>query len=437
MIHVLIPCHNNKPHVLELLGCLEQQSYKDFTVIVVDDGSMDGTEASVKSAFPNIAVLKGDGNLWWTGGNELGLQHIGLTARPNDFVLLLNNDLVVRSDYIEKLVRTSLANGRALVGSTLIDINDPSWVEGAIQVDSRLRLTVNRNKEVIEATGWDNNVDVLSGRGTLVPIEVFRHLGGFNKERLPHYGADYEFTTRAKRAGYRLVVCHEAKVYAKLDITGFEVPKGRILSVRECWSLLFSPKSKTNIIYYSHYVWLCSEKRYRLRNLMESTCGIVGSTIFATRYGLAVKYAFMPVKLVFVLGPKLMMRMCVKMYSFVMTDYPFKPSDIEKVGLSADQLIRQGILEEATFLGCRLLKFRKDGWSKCEDQNACTVDERGKILALRRRSFNYCHKVQIDLHKIRIVIGRRRGTTEELKPGREWRIDGEGAVPKKALDELP
>jgi len=170
---------------------------------------------------------------------------------------------------------------------------------------------------------------------------------------------------------------------------------------------------------------------------MESTCGIVGSTIFATRYGLAVKYAFMPVKLVFVLGPKLMMRMCVKMYSFVMTDYPFKPSDIEKVGLSADQLIRQGILEEATFLGCRLLKFRKDGWSKCEDQNACTVDERGKILALRRRSFNYCHKVQIDLHKIRIVIGRRRGTTEELKPGREWRIDGEGAVPKKALDELP
>jgi GT2 family glycosyltransferase len=437
MIHVLIPCHNNKPHVLELLGCLEQQSYTDFTVIVVDDGSMDGTEASVKSAFPHVAVLKGDGNLWWTGGNELGLQHIVLTARPNDFVLLLNNDVVVRSDYIEKLVRTSLANGRALVGSTLIDINDPSWVEGAIQVDSRLRLTVNRNKEIIEAAEWDNNVDVLSGRGTLVPMEVFRDLGGFNKEKLPHYGADYEFAMRAKRAGYRLVVCHEAKVYAKLDITGFEVPKGRILSVKECWSLLFSPKSKTNIIYYSHYVWLCSEKRYRLRNVMESTCSIVGSTVFATRYGLAVKYVLMPLKLVLLLGPKLMMRMIVKMYSFVMMDYPFMPSDIEKVGLAADQLIRQGILQEATFLGSRLLQFRKDGWAKCEDPFACTADERKKILALRRRSFNYCHKVQIDLHKIRIVIGRRRGTAVELQPGRQWSIDGEGTVPKKVLDELP
>lgn len=437
MIHVLIPCHNNKPHVLELLGCLEQQSYKDFTVIVVDDGSMDGTEASVKSAFPNIAVLRGDGNLWWTGGNELGLQHIARTARPNDFVLLLNNDLVVRSDYIEKLVRTSLANGRALVGSTLIDINDPSWVEGAIRVDSRLRLTVNRNKDIIDAAQWDNNVDVLSGRGTLVPIEVFHHLGGFNKEKLPHYGADYEFTTRAKRAGYRLVVCHEAKVYAKLDITGFEVPKGRILSVRECWNLLFSPKSKTNIIYYSNYVWLCSEKCYRLRNLMESTCSIVGSTIFATRYGLAVKYVFMPVKLVLVLAPKLMVRMCVKMHSFLTMDYPFMPSDLEKAGLIADQLIRQGILEEATFLGCRLLRFRKEGWSKCEDSYEWPADERGKILALRRRSFNYCHKVQIDLHKIRILTDRWRGTPVEREAGRQWSIDGKGDVPKKALDELP
>jgi len=436
MIHVLIPCHNNKPHVLEVLGCLEQQSYKDFSVVVVDDGSTDGTEASVKSAFPNIAVLKGDGNLWWTGGNELGLQHIALTARQNDFVLLLNNDLVVRSDYIEKLVRTSLANGRALVGSTLVDINDERWIEGAIQVDSRLRLTVNRNKEVIETAEWDNNADVLSGRGTLVPIEVFRQLGGFNKDKLPHYGADYEFTTRAKRAGYRLVVCHEAKVYAKLDITGLQVPQGRILSVRECWKLLFSPKSKTNIIYYSNYVWLCSEKRYRLRNLIESTCSIVGSTVFATRYGLAVKCAVMPLKLIFV-GPQLIIRAFLKMYSFVMLDYPFTASDIEKVGLTADQLMRQGILEEATFWGCRLLKFRKEPSSKSEGPYEWTAEERRKILALRRRSFNYSHKIQIDLQKIRIVTRRWRGATAELEPGRQWSMEREGNVPKKALDELP
>jgi len=436
MIHVLIPCHNNKPHVLEVLGCLEQQSYKDFTVVVVDDGSTDGTEASVKSAFPNIAILKGDGNLWWTGGNELGLQHIALTARSNDFVLLLNNDLVVRADYIEKLVRASLANDRALVGSTLVDINDPRWIEGAIQVDSRLRLTVNRNKEVIEAAEWDNNADVLSGRGTLVPIEVFRRVGGFNKEKLPHYGADYEFTTRAKRAGYRLVVCHAAKVYAKLDITGLQVPEGRILSVRECWSLLFSPKSKTNIIYYSHYVWLCSEKRYRLRNLIESTCSIVGSTVFATRYGLAVKCVLMPLKLIF-LVPQLMMRASLKMYSFLMMDYPFMPSEIEKVGLTADQLIRQGILEETVFLGCRLLKFRKEASSKSDDTYEWTVEEGGKILALRKRSFNYCHKIQIDLQKIRLLIRRWRGTTVEVEPGRQWSVEREGHVPKKALDELP
>ena len=169
---------------------------------------------------------------------------------------------------------------------------------------------------------------------------------------------------------------------------------------------------------------------------MESTCSIVGSTIFATRWGLAVKYAFMPVKLVFVLGPKLMMRLCAKTYSFLMMDYPFKPSDIEELGLTADQLIRLGILEEATFLGSRLLQFRKDAGTKCEDPQACAGDERGKILALRRRSFNYCHKVKIDLHKIRILTGRRGGPALKLESGRQWNADGEGNVPKKAVDEL-
>ena len=54
MVHTLIPAHNNKPEVLEVLGCLEGQRHGDLTVLLVDDGSTDGTGEEVRRRFPRV-----------------------------------------------------------------------------------------------------------------------------------------------------------------------------------------------------------------------------------------------------------------------------------------------------------------------------------------------------------------------------------------------
>src|SRR5262245_35479807 len=99
MVYVLIPAHNDKPEVLSLLRSLERQSYQGCNVILVDDGSTDETDKEVTSRFPGVTILHGDGNLWWTGANVLGINHILSQAKQGDYVLLLNNDLVVDDDY--------------------------------------------------------------------------------------------------------------------------------------------------------------------------------------------------------------------------------------------------------------------------------------------------------------------------------------------------
>jgi GT2 family glycosyltransferase len=286
MVHALIPAHNNKPEVVEVLHCLERQQYGDVQVLLVDDGSTDGTGEEVQSQFPHVRILRGNGQLWWTGANVLGVSDIMERADNRDFILLLNNDLSMDDDYVGALVTCSEHLGRAMVGSTIVDDERRDRMVAGLRLDRRLRITERTDASAIRQSEYDDQVDVLPGRGTLVPIEVFQRIGTFNGRRLPHYGADYEFSIRAKRAGFRLAVSHRAKVYAKLRITGLYPPDRPRISVSECLRLLCSRKSTANLRYYLNYVWLCSEPGDKWRNTLSHGVGLLLDTVGKTVVGL-------------------------------------------------------------------------------------------------------------------------------------------------------
>jgi GT2 family glycosyltransferase len=285
MVHALIPAHNNKPEVLEVLGCLEGQRHVDLAVLLVDDGSTDGTAEEVRRRFPRVRLLHGDGQLWWTGANVVGVADIMERAKAGDFVLLLNNDVSIDEGYVGELVACSESLDRAIVGSTIVDDERRDRMVAGLRLDRRLRITEQTDASAMRQSDYDDQVDVLPGRGTLVPVEVFRRIGTFNRRRLPHYGADYEFTIRARRAGFRLAVSHRAKVYAKLRITGLYPPDRARISVTECIRLLCSRKSTANLRYYLTYVWLCSEPGRKWRNTLSHGLGLLLDTVGKTPVG--------------------------------------------------------------------------------------------------------------------------------------------------------
>ena len=285
MVYALIPAHNNKPEVLQVLRCLERQRYGDLEVLLVDDGSTDGTGEEVRRRFPRVRVLQGDGQLWWTGANILGVSDVTERARTGDFLLLLNNDVSMDDDYVGELVKCSEHLGRAIVGSTIVDDERRDCMVAGLRLDRRLRVTEQTDAAAIRESEYDDQVDVLPGRGTLVPLEVFRRIGTFNRRRLPHYGADYEFSIRARRAGFRLAVSHRAKVYAKLRITGLYPPDRPRISFAECARLLCSRKSTANFRYYLNYVWLCSEPGDKWRNTLSHGVGLLLDTVGKTVVG--------------------------------------------------------------------------------------------------------------------------------------------------------
>ena len=231
MIYAVIPVKNRLSFTRRCLGDLAGTVGGEVTTIVVDDGSTDGTGEVLAREFPWVVVLRGGGDLWWTGAMNLGVAWVLERANDRDYVLALNNDTRFDASYLESLVETAEAAAPALVGSLAVDETSGVVVEGGVRINwlTAKRLAIAEGMAVTDLDSWRPppvSVDVLPGRGTLIPLSAFREVGLFDASNLPHYGADYEFSRRAARAGFRLLVSYDAMLGVQPTQTGLHASRG-------------------------------------------------------------------------------------------------------------------------------------------------------------------------------------------------------------------
>ncbi|MEK7519654.1 MAG: glycosyltransferase family 2 protein [Patescibacteria group bacterium] len=212
MIFILIPIHNRKELTLACLASFAKQTRTDRQFVIVDDSSTDGSGEAVGVQYPSATIIRGTGDWWWTKSMNEGMHSILQKAQPGDFVLTINNDVEVGPDYLQKLVETSERRGRALAGSLVKNLYDGSIQDAGVQ--ARWDKFFFPKLEYDQTKKENGRIDALAGRGVLIPIEVFQKIGLYSTT-LPHYAADYDFSMRAKRRGFTLVISYEAVVYSK------------------------------------------------------------------------------------------------------------------------------------------------------------------------------------------------------------------------------
>ena len=211
-IFCVVPVHNRIDMTVQFLDSLDKQTVQEpISVVIVDDGSTDGTAEALhnRSGRLPIQLLTGDGNLWWGGSVWRAIQHIRTIAQPKDWVFLANNDTILDPDYIAHLHETATNNERSVVGGRSFEI----WPDGTRHPVSSGFLVDTASLAVLAVDGDFSEireVDALAGRGILIPLAALAD-ATMHPRLMPQHFADLNLTSQLKARGFTLVIDHRAE----------------------------------------------------------------------------------------------------------------------------------------------------------------------------------------------------------------------------------
>jgi GT2 family glycosyltransferase len=260
MLYIVIPVFNRLKYTRECLLSLRQQTCQDFRVVVVDDGSTDGTDLMLAQEFPEVEVVTGDGNLFWTAGVNLGIRRA--LALGASRIMTMNNDLLVMPDFIDRMLFWADQRPDAVLGSLELDVATGQPVYGG----ERLDWATNTRHDLLAELPANQRqglhpVTYLPGRGLLIPLKVIETIGLFDEKRLPHYLADFDYTSVARIHGFPVYCNYDARLSTYPEESGQEQTR-RHRSLRGYYQHLFGIRGGGNLRNFTHFSFKNCPPRY-------------------------------------------------------------------------------------------------------------------------------------------------------------------------------
>lgn len=200
---------NNVRDAAISLESLSAQTYPAREIILVDNGSTDGSLAALRARFPAATFLENKENLGFAAGNNVGLRYA--SERGHDYMMLLNNDIKAAPEMVEKLVAAAESDRSiGMIGPAVHDFDDRpdnfGWrFNRRWGYSVKVRANDAAGREILE-------VDTLSGCSLMVRREAYEKIGGLD-ERFFLLVEDVEWCLRCKDAGFRVVTALNAKIH--------------------------------------------------------------------------------------------------------------------------------------------------------------------------------------------------------------------------------
>ena len=220
-VAVLVLSYNGKELLEESVASYLGNDYSNFTVVVVDNGSADGTADYVEKTFPDADLLRIEGNRGYSGGFNVGLEY-AFHELGVDYALVTNNDVRADSAVVRQLVEVArtdetigFVTGKVFyydhpdVFQTVGKGEDPvRWNGGSI---GRGQKDEGQFEEIVERPFAD---DVF----TLVSRPLYEAVGGYDPEFFLQC-EEYDWQARARQKGFRIMYTPYAKIWHKESMT--------------------------------------------------------------------------------------------------------------------------------------------------------------------------------------------------------------------------
>ena len=259
-IHIILPVYNRLNTTKKFIECLTQQTYKNFQLILVDDGSNDGTAEYVKRQVDDVIVLLGNGNLWWAGALHKAYKHLKvIDAQNDDLVWITNDDVLYEPQYLEKLIKDEALSTKNLVVSPGKSLSS-EFVELGFEIDwSSLK---------VKKLASNQTPDAITTRGLYMHYSTYLSIGPMHPKLLPHYLSDLEYTMRAKRFGYTLANSNSTLIHVDRSSTGIHEDNSK--NIKDFFfNHLFSKKTAFNSFYWGNFVLLACPWEYKVQNFFK------------------------------------------------------------------------------------------------------------------------------------------------------------------------
>lgn len=237
---------NGRENTHECLNSLIRIDYKNYEIIVVDNDSTDGSQKFLKNNFPEIALIENKRNLGFGGGLNVGIREA--IKRISDYVLCLNNDVVVDKNILNELVKIGELGTK--IGGLCPMEYDYYQPDRIICAGGIIRFVKGKLFGYGKLDrGQFNKVmttGLLSGPAMMIKIQAILDVGFFDTSYF--YGPeDKDIALRLMKGGYRLMFAPAAKVWhKKRGATGGSVTSLTVyFEVRNY--LLFAKKHANNL----------------------------------------------------------------------------------------------------------------------------------------------------------------------------------------------
>jgi len=262
LVFIVLVNWNGCTVTLECLESLAHIDYSAFRVLVVDNGSSDGSVDAIRTAYPEVMLLSLPDNRRFAGGNNEGIQYA--LNEGAELLLLLNNDTSVAPDFLRFLVDRLRCTECCGMVTPKIYYANPSeliWYAGG-EISYWTGTMRHIGIREIDRGQHDTvrDVDYATGCCILTTAEIIRAVGGLDESYFM-YTEDADWSVRIRKAGYRLVFEPRARVWHKVSVSA-----GGHLSSFKLWN-----KFKSNFRFFarhaSWYHWLTFPWLSHLMNL--------------------------------------------------------------------------------------------------------------------------------------------------------------------------
>ncbi|KNY29646.1 glycosyltransferase family 2 protein [Pseudobacteroides cellulosolvens] len=215
LVFIIVLNYNGLKDTIECIKSLEQISYKNYKVIVVDNASTDGSEEVLTGKFPDVIFIKTKENLGYAGGNNIGIKH----AMDNnaDYICIINNDVVVEQSFLEPIISKMESDKTiGIAGSKVCEYSDRTKIQstGSILHLSRGNVYQINTGAYSSQVTEDLEVDYISGSCLVARRKLLENVGLIPEVYFLFY-EENEWCLRAWRAGYKVKCICNSEIYHK------------------------------------------------------------------------------------------------------------------------------------------------------------------------------------------------------------------------------